>query len=120
MASIEDLAGNVLVSIVGGGLAGGIISELRSRAAERRAVARERAVTFRDRQRRAIEETRLDYAAANETALSLAAGAARPSHTYYPNAQMWLIGDPTLILETVQIRQELIARNVDNACQGAI
>jgi hypothetical protein len=99
------------VAALSGGVVGGIIGEWRARAAEGRAVTRERTTTFRDRQLKAIEETRLDYAAANETALSLAAGAARPSHTYYPNAQIWLIGDPTLILETVQIRQELIARN---------
>lgn len=101
---------NAAVAALSGGVVGGVISEWRAHAAEGRAVQRERATTVRDRQLAAIEETRLDYAAANEAALSLAAG--RSTNTkYYPNAQIWLINDPALLVETVDIRHELISRS---------
>jgi hypothetical protein len=97
------------VGALSGGVVGGAISEWRAQAAEARAVQRERATTVRNRQFAAIEETRLDYAAANEAALSLAAG--RPTNTkYYPNAQIWLINDPALLIETADVRHELISR----------
>jgi hypothetical protein len=109
-----EIVFSAAVAAVSGGLVGGIIGEWRARAAEGRAAKRERAITFRDQQLRAIEETRLDYAEANDRALSLAAGqseSARATTKYYPNAQIWLIGDPALLLETMLVRKELMARN---------
>jgi hypothetical protein len=99
----------IFFSAAVGAIAGGVVAEWRARSAEARAVKREQSTTFRDRQLRAIEETRLDYAQANEAALSLAGG--RPAtKEYYPNAQIWLINDAALIEETANIRHELVSR----------
>jgi hypothetical protein len=96
-----------------GATAGGIVSEWRAREADKRADTRDRRRLRQDALLRAISETQRDYIAASDWLLRWLAGdeeglkSVRHGPGDYPEANLYLLGDESLIRQVVDLRKEL-------------
>lgn len=113
----------VLFPILAGAIAGGIVSEWRARAAERREDERELRRLRREETLMAIEDTRGDYIGAMDYLLARALGdrdgmlAARQGNQYFPRASIYLIGDERLLRRVIDLRREWSRRDPGSVSQ---